>query len=171
VCRTGSGDACDPDEKCSGMAMQACPADVIAPNTTVCRAGSGDACDPDEKCTGMATQACPANVVQDNMFVCRASAGSCDIEEKCTGTMGQACPADAVQAQGTMCMGMMTKACTGAGGSDAHCKLATGQTCTMSSDCATNMCVGLCEDVVTMCGSNMDCAGIGGGTCTGLVCQ
>jgi hypothetical protein len=51
VCRTGSGDLCDPDETCDGTTT-VCPADVVAPATTTCNPGSGDLCDPDESCTG-----------------------------------------------------------------------------------------------------------------------
>jgi hypothetical protein len=95
VCRAGSGDTCDPDEKCTGAVGQKCPADTVMASTTVCRTGSGDTCDPDEKCSGTAGQMCPTDVVKDSMFVCRASTGPCDTEEQCTGIATNSCPADA----------------------------------------------------------------------------
>jgi hypothetical protein len=63
ICRTGSGDICDPDEFCDGVNTGACPADNVASATTVCNPGSGDICDPDESCSGVAGEACPADSV------------------------------------------------------------------------------------------------------------
>jgi hypothetical protein len=104
VCNPGSGDQCDPDELCTGVADQACPADVIAPATTVCNPGSGDQCDPDELCTGVADQACPADVVAPATTVCNPGSGDqCDPDELCTGTAGQACPTDTVAPATTVC--------------------------------------------------------------------
>jgi hypothetical protein len=59
VCREGSGDLCDPDETCTGLAGQACPGDEVSTSGTVCRPGSGDLCDPGDQCTGVAGEACP----------------------------------------------------------------------------------------------------------------
>jgi hypothetical protein len=58
ICRAGSADLCDPDESCTGNADEACPDDVVEPNTTVCREGP-DECDLDELCTGEPGDACP----------------------------------------------------------------------------------------------------------------
>ena len=102
VCRVGSGDACDPDEKCDGTSKD-CPQDVVKPPTFVCRTGSGDACDPDEKCTGTARQPCPPDVVQPPTFVCRLAAGLCDVAETCSGIARQTCPPDGVKTIGTLC--------------------------------------------------------------------
>src|SRR5439155_23842445 len=46
VCRTGSGDICDPDELCDGSSPD-CPNDVIAPPSTYCRPAV-DECDEPE---------------------------------------------------------------------------------------------------------------------------
>jgi hypothetical protein len=92
LCRSGSGDSCDPDEVCDGSSP-ACPPDVVAPNTTVCRTGSGDLCDPDETCPGAAGQPCPADSVSAPSVVCRPAAGECDVAENCDGT-NPTCPAD-----------------------------------------------------------------------------
>lgn len=104
VCRAGSGDMCDPDEVCDGMAPS-CPVDVVAPAITVCNAGSGDACDPDETCTGTAGQTCPTtDDVAAAGTSCRMGSGdACDPDETCTGVPDQACPADVVAPAGTVC--------------------------------------------------------------------
>src|SRR5207244_9790660 len=52
VCRTGSGDACDPTETCSGSSGT-CPADVVQPSSFPCRGAAGE-CDLAENCTGVA---------------------------------------------------------------------------------------------------------------------
>jgi hypothetical protein len=103
VCRTGSGDVCDPDEHCTGVADQACPPNVVASTATVCNPGSGDLCDPDEHCTGTAGQPCPADTVAPATTVCRSSAGVCDQAEHCTGTADQGCPTDSVQGAFVVC--------------------------------------------------------------------
>ena len=54
---------CDPDERCSGVVGEGCPANVVANPSTVCRTGSGDSCDPDETCTAIPGAACPSDVV------------------------------------------------------------------------------------------------------------
>src|SRR5207253_8904767 len=59
VCRAGSGDACDPDEVCTGVSST-CPPDVVLPNTFTCRAAAGE-CDIAETCGGLPGQACPAD--------------------------------------------------------------------------------------------------------------
>src|SRR5207249_1258831 len=52
TCRAGSGDACDPDEVCTGTSTS-CPADVVQPSTFVCRTAAGDG-DADDCCPGTA---------------------------------------------------------------------------------------------------------------------
>jgi len=94
VCNAGSGDLCDPDESCTGVADAGCPADTIAPATTICRNGSGDICDPAESCTGVADAGCPGNAVAPLTTTCRTSTSPCDPVESCTGTPGSTCPAD-----------------------------------------------------------------------------
>src|SRR5207253_6014913 len=59
VCRAGSGDACDPDEVCTGVSST-CPSDVVLPNTFTCRAAAGE-CDIAETCGGLPGQPCPAD--------------------------------------------------------------------------------------------------------------
>jgi hypothetical protein len=103
VCRAGSGDACDPDERCTGLTGQGCPPDVVMNPTVVCRAGSGDACDPDEHCPAVPGAACPADVLEPAGTECRADTGECDVAEECSGTAGQPCPDDTGIAAGTSC--------------------------------------------------------------------
>jgi hypothetical protein len=103
VCRTGSGDVCDPSESCTGVADQPCPADVVAGAGTVCNAGSGDVCDPAETCSGTAGQACPTDTVAAAGTSCRPAAGACDVAESCTGVADQPCPADAVATTAVTC--------------------------------------------------------------------
>ncbi len=86
VCRSGSGDACDPDETCTGVAGQTCPSDTVQPNTFVCRAKNGG-CDLAESCTGAAGQACPTDAVEPkgaagsptscSPYVCNGSIPAC----------------------------------------------------------------------------------------------
>jgi hypothetical protein len=118
VCRAGSGDVCDPDEKCTGTAKDTCPADVVKDATTVCNAKNG-VCDIEEKCTGTAKQTCPMDKVEPSTTVCRSVAGACDKEEKCDGTAKTTCPTDLFLPQGTTCM--VTKECDGQGGADTNC--------------------------------------------------
>jgi hypothetical protein len=104
VCNAGSGDDCDPDEVCSGVAREACPVDTVTTAGTVCRTGSGDQCDPDEKCTGTADAACPTDVVTPPGTVCNPGSGDmCDPEEKCSGVAKAACPADVFAPSTTVC--------------------------------------------------------------------
>ena len=103
LCRSGSGDACDPDEMCTGSSA-ACPADTFEPATTVCRTGSADSCDPDELCTGNPGEACPADFFEPATTICRTgSADLCDPDELCTGNAGEACPADSFEPATTVC--------------------------------------------------------------------
>jgi hypothetical protein len=102
LCRSGSGDSCDPDELCDGFSPT-CPADVVSSNGTICRMGSGDQCDPDETCTGVATDPCPADAVEPSSTTCRPVAGACDVAENCTGVATDPCPADAVEPSSTTC--------------------------------------------------------------------
>ena len=97
VCRTGSGDSCDPNEVCAGGS---CPPDTVAPASTVCRTGSGDSCDPDELCPGVAGQACPADGFATALTECHPKNGECDVAETCPGVAGQACPTDGFVADG-----------------------------------------------------------------------
>ena len=80
VCRAGSGDLCDPDERCTGISGQGCPADVVANPTTVCRAGSGDVCDPTEHCTAVPGAAVPGGRRSARRHrSAAASSGTCDV--------------------------------------------------------------------------------------------
>jgi cysteine-rich repeat protein len=92
VCRSGSGDVCDPDEVCNGTSIT-CPANVVQPASTVCRAAIG-ACDVAEHCPGVAGQPCPANAVASASVECRGVAGPCDVAEHCDGAT-TICPSDA----------------------------------------------------------------------------
>lgn len=56
LCRSGSGDACDPDEVCTGDDPH-CPADQVAPVTTEC--ASASACSDAVYCSGVASEPCP----------------------------------------------------------------------------------------------------------------
>src|SRR5438093_587485 len=130
VCRTGSGDVCDPDETCTGSSST-CPADVVQPNTFTCRSAAGE-CDLAENCTGVVGQICPADAKKTNGTactadsnpctldqcngtsvtcqhpacnpgaVCRAAANQYDIQDLCTGS-STSCPADVVKSAGTAC--------------------------------------------------------------------
>jgi hypothetical protein len=94
VCNPGSGDICDPDESCSGVAGEACPADSVAPATTICNPGSGDICDPAESCTGNPDEACPDDTIAPATTICRPGTNACDPGESCPGTADVACPPD-----------------------------------------------------------------------------
>ena len=153
VCRTGSGDQCDPDELCTGSSPN-CPSDVVKSNTFVCRAAAGD-CDAAEKCPGVAGQGCPgdgkkasgsvcpddgnvcttdtcdgsSNACQHTAgnagMVCRAGSGDqCDPDEKCTGS-SPTCPADVVQPNTSTC-----RTAAGECDLDDKCPGVAGQPCT-----------------------------------------
>src|SRR5207253_1406850 len=130
VCRTGSGDACDPDEVCTG-ASSTCPPDSFLPIGAICRPAAGE-CDIAEGCGGLPGQACGPDAKKARGALCRgggnpcsrercggtndaceqaaghagalcrASAGECDPRETCTGT-STAWPADAKTPAGTAC--------------------------------------------------------------------
>ena len=102
VCRSGSGDSCDPDETCPG-GTAACPTDVFDDGSGVCRSGTGDVCDPDEFCTGNAGEACPTDIFDDGSTVCRPAVGECGIPESCPGFAGGSCPSDLHRPDGTAC--------------------------------------------------------------------
>jgi hypothetical protein len=72
TCRPGSGDICDPDEVCTGVAGEACPDDVFKSSDYVCRAsGTGDLiCDPPENCPGIAGEMCPDDMLADEGTAC-----------------------------------------------------------------------------------------------------
>ncbi len=131
VCRPGSGDLCDPDERCTGIANQGCPADVVASPTTVCRTGSGDACDPNETCTAIPGAPCPSDTVTPAGAVCRPASGTCDVAEDCSGVTGQACPANGFAGAGTSC--------------EADADLCTIDECNGSGGCVTTSPVD-CDD-------------------------
>ncbi len=102
VCDAGSGDACDPDEVCSGTSAE-CPDDTFEPGSTVCNAGTGDVCDPDEFCPGVPDQGCPVDSFEFTSTVCRAAAGDCDEAEMCPGVADIGCPADEKKSAGFEC--------------------------------------------------------------------
>ncbi len=89
LCRSGSGDSCDPDEFCSGFGPD-CPSDTVSPGGTVCRESAG-VCDPAEECSGVAGEPCPGDGKSTDE--CRASGGVCDPAEVCDGVNND-CPAD-----------------------------------------------------------------------------
>jgi hypothetical protein len=129
VCRTGSGDACDPDEVCTG-ASPTCPADVTLPGFT-CRPAAGE-CDVAENCGGLPTDPCPPDAKKPSGSLCtsdgnpcsldecngtsdlcqhpagnagatcRPAAGICDVDEVCTGS-STTCPADAFEPSSVVC--------------------------------------------------------------------
>jgi hypothetical protein len=98
VCRAATG-ICDLAEACDGKSAT-CPADTLAPVTTVCRATVGP-CDVAEACSG-SSAACPADQLVPATTVCRAAAGACDVAEVCSGASA-ACPADVLAAAGVSC--------------------------------------------------------------------
>ena len=108
VCDVGSGDLCDPDELCPGVADAACPAgdtQLLAAGS-VCDVGSGDVCDPDEVCSGVEGEACPADVFDPGTLVCDVGSGDlCDPDELCPGVADAACPVGSTQllAAGSVC--------------------------------------------------------------------
>jgi cysteine-rich repeat protein len=127
VCNPGSGDICDPDESCTGVAGEACPEDRVAPATTVCNPGSGDICDPDESCTGVAGEACtPTDTIAPATTICRTGSGDiCDPDESCTGVANEACPDDVVQPVTTICRQGTNEVCD----PDESCTGEPGATC------------------------------------------
>ena len=98
ICRQGSGDACDPNEACSGSSAT-CPVDSVASAGTGCRAAIS-VCDVTETCTGVAGQPCPIDSVAGAFVLCRPVAGPCDVAEHCTGLSAD-CPSDAFLSGGT----------------------------------------------------------------------
>jgi len=159
LCRVGSGDACDPNEVCSGSDID-CPADVYDDGSTVCRAGSGDTCDPDELCPGVAGQACPSDAVMPTTTVCRAGSGDvCDPDEMCTGVAGAICPVDVYDDGTTVCRAGSGDTCD----PDELCTGTAGEACpadTVMPD--TTVCRAGSGD---MCDPNELCTGTAGATC------
>jgi hypothetical protein len=99
TCRPDAG-VCDLGaETCSGSSGT-CPADTLAPSSTVCRAGAS-ICDAAENCTG-STATCPGDVVATTSTLCRASVGTCDPAENCNGST-TVCPDDIRSPNGTLC--------------------------------------------------------------------
>ncbi len=113
ICRTGSGDFCDPNETCPVGPGSVCGPDAIQSAGTECSlADSGDSCDPAEVCDGIATHGCPADVIQPAGTVCRVGSGDvCDPTESCTGVALAPCPADQVAAAGTVCRARADATC------------------------------------------------------------
>src|SRR5262249_35588996 len=83
VCRPGSGDVCDPDEKCTGTSAD-CPVDSVAPIATVCRPAGGE-CDVTETCSGVARQPCPGDGKQPPGTQCTDDGNLCTLDQ-CDGT-------------------------------------------------------------------------------------
>src|SRR6185295_14888499 len=84
VCRSGSGDMCDPTEFCTAVPTQPCPANVVQPAGTDCRPAV-DACDVLEECTGTPGAPCPANGFAPASTSCNEDADVCTIDE-CDGS-------------------------------------------------------------------------------------
>src|SRR5207249_1471961 len=83
VCRTGSGDACDLDEVCTGTSAS-CPTDVFAPSTFVCRTAAGELHDALPS-SGTAGGACPANAKKTSGAACTSDGNPCTLDQ-CDGT-------------------------------------------------------------------------------------
>gem|GEM_PF-1769548 len=193
VCRSGSGDLCDPDETCTGDAA-ACPADVVASADTVCNPGSGDVCDPDELCTGVAGATCPDDSIADATTVCRSGSGDvCDPDETCTGQADAACPADVVASADTVCnpgsgdICDPDELCTGVAGAscpadtiadaDTVCRSGSGDLCDPDETCTGQADAACPDDVVAsadtvcnpgsgdVCDPDELCTGVAGATC------
>ena len=166
VCRVGSGDLCDTDETCSGVAEQPCPADDAPANAGVeCRAGDGSPndgseCNPAERCTGVPGEACPDDSCNVG-GVCRPSAGQCDVIDRCPSSEecdGAVCPENHFKPHGTSCDEMDSNTCT------------IGECSGSSSDCHTVVlddgtpCASPCGDDATclqgqcVCPCEVDCA-------------
>ena len=188
MCRTGSGDVCDPDETCTGTADQPCPPDVVQPASFVCNAGSGDLCDPDSLCPGVAAGTCAADVVAPAGTVCNPGSGDlCDPDETCSGNPDQACPSDTVASSSTVCRSAAgvcdaVENCTGVADqtcpADAKepnttpCRPSTGS-CDAAENCtgSSNTCpADLNQPAGTSCSDGLFCNG--SETCdSGGVCQ
>ncbi|NIV17425.1 MAG: hypothetical protein GWN47_03215, partial [Woeseiaceae bacterium] len=189
TCRVGSGDICDPDELCNALGQ--CPADIIAPTTTVCNPGSGDSCDPDELCTGVAGAACPADSFEPATTVCNAGSGDlCDPDEYCSGNPDVACAPGSTNllAQGTVCnpgsgdICDPEEVCSGIEGeacpadsfepSTTVCRVGSGDSCDPSEFCSGNPDEACPANFVTPSGT--ECRGSGGvcdpaEQCTGVL--
>ena len=159
LCRAGSGDACDPDETCTGLS-DGCPSDVVLGAGTVCYAGSGDLCDPDQVCSGNPTEACPAPATEPATTVCRAgSSDLCDPDELCPGVAGVACPADSFEPATTVCRTGSGDVCD----PDELCTGVAGAACPADSvEPVTTVCRGGSGDA---CDPDEMCTGIAGQTC------
>jgi hypothetical protein len=141
---------CDPDELCTGNANEACPTDVIEPDTTVCNPGSGDVCDPDELCTGNADEGCPADVIAPIETPCTFDANvcttdTCDGAGVC-GAANNSAPCD----DGDACTSSDT--CSGgscAGGPPTDCD--DGDLCTDDSCDSIDGCINEAEPLGLVC--------------------
>jgi hypothetical protein len=86
ICRTGSGDSCDPDESCTGVADEACPDDVQLPDGDSCLVdddGLDDCVDP--ACVGgVCDQEAGDEVVCDpTCELCNPDGGACEPTGAC----------------------------------------------------------------------------------------
>ena len=160
VCRGGSGDVCDPDEQCTGMAA-ACPPDLFENAMFVCNPGTGDVCDPAELCPGVAGGGCPMDIVSPNTTSCRIAADLCDAEELCSGVADDPCPPDDVHPTTVSCRSIMGACdvedfCDGMNGAcPADAVLPDGDS--GSPMCMTYLCDGMSNDCPTTCVDDTDC--------------
>src|SRR5262249_48055734 len=154
--RSGSGDVCDPDEKCTGTSAD-CPDDVMKPSTYACRAAAGE-CDLQETCPGAAGKPCPSDAKKPATTACtddgktctldqcdgtsppcppppctpgiRSRSGSgdvCDPDEKCTGTSAD-CPYDVMKPSTYVC-----RAAAGECDLDETCPGVAGKACPLDA--------------------------------------
>jgi hypothetical protein len=137
VCDPGSGDACDPDETCTGTAGDPCPSDVVQPPSFVCRPAAG-LCDAPDNCPGVPAGTCAADAKQPSGTPCRPATGVCDIAEACNGTSDN-CPADALQPDGTSCTDGLF--CNGAETCQAGSCADGADPCTFVCSEGTDMCL------------------------------
>jgi hypothetical protein len=149
VCRSASaGDVCDVEEFCTGS-DGSCPADAVAPASTVCRSSAG-VCDPAETCDGVGKQ-CPGD--QKSTGVCRSASDVCDVAEVCDGVSDD-CPIDQFEPSSQVCRTAagvcdVAETCTGSGPS---CPTDTFDIGTLCRSVA-----GVC-DVAEFCsGASADC--------------
>ncbi len=90
TCRAGSGDVCDPAERCDGSSPD-CPPDVVQPDTLTCRAETGS-CDAPERCTGVAGAGCPPDAQAPDGTTCDAGTDATRARICDGGSCGDCCP-------------------------------------------------------------------------------
>src|SRR5439155_198302 len=83
LCRAGSGDACDPDEVCTG-ASTSFPGDVVQPSSFVFRPYATHF-QAAENCPGTAGGACPADAKKTSGAACTSDGNPCTLDQ-CDGT-------------------------------------------------------------------------------------